>query len=306
MNIVCKCFTVSGYFELRECLRFVLVRDRYQPDSSLDITMFAPAYFDSIPLRVQFTLDGRLLHDGIVREAQYAQEKNQRVLRLRARSFTSVLTQNQLVPGLYFNVTLASLMTTYQLPHITYQEGERTVRYVYVKENAGMWDTLTAFSYKLCGCYPYVRVPNLLCVSPQTGTNATVLPADALLLRGSGTYSGDMLSRIDMADLDGSYGIYTASNPEAQRRGITRVRQILMDKQFLYDPNDGLRWRIMCSNRKMRSTVLRYIGYCGEDCEDLVTCGDLTARVSRITVSCENGKLTTEDVFYYDDFCNAE
>jgi hypothetical protein len=71
MNTVCKCFTASGYFELRECLRFVLVRDRYQPDSSLDITMPAQEYFDSIPLRVQFTLDGRLLHDGIVREAQY-------------------------------------------------------------------------------------------------------------------------------------------------------------------------------------------------------------------------------------------
>lgn len=304
MTVSCKCFTANGYFYLSDCLRFVLVRDRYMPDHTLDITMLAAENYTAMPLRVQFSLNGTLLHDGYVASAQYTKEKNQRVLRIRTKSYTAVLTQNQLVPGLYFDVTLSSLMTTYQLPHITYQQGSSTVRYVYVKENAGMWDTLTAFSYKLCGGYPYVRAVNELCVSPQTGTTAITLPADALLLRGTGTYAADMISRIDMADLDGTYGSYTATNAQAISRGITRVRQILMDKQFLYDPNDALQFRIACSNRKLENVTLRYIGYCGEDCEDLVTCGSLTARVSKITVTCENGKLTTEDVFYYDDFCN--
>ena len=304
MTVLCRCFTAAGYFDLTDCLRFRLIRDRYAPDASLDITMRAPSAHTE-PLRVQFSLNGTLLHDGFVRTSQYVQENGLCVLRLRTRAYSSVLTGNQLVPGLYFDVTLASLMTAYQLPQITYQQGGSSVRYLCVKENAGMWDTLTAFSYKLCGGYPYVRVPNLLCVSPQTGGSAIVLPADALLMRGEGTSSDGMISRIDMADLDGTYGAYTASNPAAVQRGITRVRQILMDRQFLYDPDDALRFRIACSNRRMRSVTLRYAGYCGEDCEDLCACGDLTARVSRITLTCADGVLTTEDVFYFDDFCNV-
>lgn len=303
MTLSCKCFTSEGSFTLTQAVRFTLVRDRYLPYAALQITMPAGTQ-TALPLRVQFTLNGTLLHDGFVRAARYVQEQNTRMLTINSRSFTAVLTGNQLVPGMYYDVTLSSLMTTYNLPHITYQQGDSSVRYLYVKENAGMWDALTAFGYKLCAGYPYVRVPNLLCVSPQPEGTPIVLPADKLLKRGSGTDAADLISRIDMADLDGTYGSFTRSNPAAAARGLTRVRQIAMDKQFLYDPDDALKFRIACSNRRLTQQSVKYIGYCGEDCEDYVRCGDLTAHVSRITLTCDKGVLTTEDVFYFDDFCN--
>lgn len=304
MTLSCKCFTADGSFTVTRALRFTLVRDRYLPYGALQITLPAGTQ-TALPLRVQFTLNGTLLHDGFVRAARYAQEKGERMLTLSSRSYTAVLTGNQLVPGMYYNVTLSSLMTTYDLPHISYQAGESAVRYLYVKENTAMWDALTAFAYKLCGGYPYVRVPNLLCVSPQAGGDTVVLPENTVLSRGSGTDAANLISRIDMADLDGSYGSFTRSNPAAAARGITRVRQIAMDKQFLYDPDDALKFRIACSNRRLMQQSVKYIGYCGEDCEDDVRCGSLHARVSRVVITCDRGTLITEDTFCFDDFCNV-
>ena len=215
------------------------------------------------------------------------------------------LTKNQLVPGLYTQVTLEQLMETYALPHITY-DNVQSIRYVYVKENANMWDTIVAYDYKLCGGYPYIRVPNLLCMLPQTETETIVLPADRLLRIASGGETGGLISRVDMADIDGTYGTYSMGNPEAALRDIVRVRQILFDRQYAYDPEDALRFRIAVSNRKLFSKTVRYAGYCGEDLEDMAVCGDFVrGRVSRIVVTADSTGFVTEDTFYFDPFCNA-
>ena len=114
----------------------------------------------------------------------------------------------------------------------------------------------------------------------------------------------EMISRIDMADAAGAYGKFTRSNPEAISRNIVRIRQILLDKQYVYDPQDALRWRIDLSNRRIRSRTLSYSGYCGEDIEDLVQAGEFRARVSRIRITGDRNGIRTEDSFYFDPFCN--
>ena len=86
----------------------------------------------------------------------------------------------------------------------------------------------------------------------------------------------------------------------------SRVKQILLDKQYVYEPDAALRFRIALGNRRVRSRSVTYAGYCGEDTEDLITVGEhFTARVSRIVLTCEKGCLTTADTFYFDDFCNV-
>ena len=297
------CYADGSSVTLTDCLQFLLVRDRYQPCASLSVRMLTANPLTP-PVRVRFSLGGRLLHEGCVRKCACTLEQKQFVMQLRAESYTAALTQNQLVPGLYTQVTLQQLMETYALPHITYQDVP-SVRYVYVKENANMWDTIVAYNYKLCHGYPYIRVPNLLCMLPQTGTEAIVLP-EKLTAAGTGGESSEMLSRIDMANAVGEYGAFTMDNPEAAARGIVRVRQILFDRQYAYDPEDALRFRIAVSNRKMFSKTVRYIGYCGEDLEDLAVCGDFVrGRVSRIVVTGDSSGIVTEDTFYFDPFCNS-
>ena len=141
-------------------------------------------------------------------------------------------------------------------------------------------------------------------MTPQSGLEPVQLPADAVYTEGSGGDSSEMLSRIDMANAAGEYGSFTMTNPEAESRSIVRVRQIQFDKQYAHAPEDALRWRIALSNRRLRSRMVCYSGYCGEDLEDPVQLGTLCAHVSRIRITGDRKGIRTEDTFYFDPFCN--
>ena len=306
MNVECVLtYSDQRTVTLTECLHFSLLRDRYQAFAALSAQFFIDD-FTELPDSAVLRINGQLVHYGIVQKSECVREKNRLTIRFASRSFTSALLRNQLVPDVYFNVTLRSLMETYRLPKIEYDDRMEEVRYVVVKENAAMWDTIIAYNYKLCGGFPYVRVPNLLCMMPQTGSAVTVLPDDRVIAAKQGGSCMEMISRIDMANAAGEYGSYTMENSEAVRRGIVRNRQIKLDKQYLYDPTDALRFRIALGNRRLDSRSFRYIGYCGEDLEDLCRIGSLTARVSRILITGSEKGIFTEDTFYFDSFCNRQ
>ena len=306
MNVSCILHMPDGSTcTLTRCLRFTLLRERYQAFGVL-YTQFLTDVPLAVPSEAEFYLDGRLLHDGCTERVSCEYAAGQYVIKLSSRSYTAALTKNQLVPGLHYGVTLQSLMETYALPKITYDTSMPEINYIYVKDNAAMWDSIMAYNFKLNRSFPYIRVPNLLCMTPQTGTEPIVLPQDQILSDTEGGDSSGMLSRIDMANAAGEYGSFTMSNPEAIRRNIVRVRQILLDKQYVHAPDDALYWRIALSNRRMHSRTVCYSGYCGEDIEDLTVLGGMCARVSRIRITGDRNGIRTEDSFYFDPFCNTE
>lgn len=306
MNVRCELTGLGGQtLVLTRCIRFSLLRERYQAFAQLHAQFLLEEPLE-MPSEVRFFIGETLVHEGSAAEAACFCEKGQWIIKLRSRSFTAALLKNQLVPGIHDRVTLQSLMETYRLPHITYDSGDGEINYIFVKDNAAMWDSVITYNYKLCGGFPYIRVPNLLCMLPQRGETPVVLPEDAVLYRGTGSYSGEMISKIEMADASGHYGAFMRTNPEAVSRGIVRVRQIRLDSQFLYAPDDALKFRIDLSNRKLYSEEVRYLGYCGEDLEDLVQYGSRTARVSRILVTGNEHGITTADTFYFDPFCNVQ
>ena len=143
-------YTENGQTVVRaRCLRFTLLRDRYLPYASLQAEFAAET--GGIPQSVEFLLDGRIVFSGLVRQGSVRTESGLRLLRITARSWSEVLMRNQLLPGMRYQVTLASLMTDYHLPHMTYETGTGAVRYLWVKERIGMWDALIAYNYKLNG-----------------------------------------------------------------------------------------------------------------------------------------------------------
>ena len=312
MNIRCVITTDGGaQYTLTECIRFSLLRERYQPYAALHAELVIPDSVAAggaeqlVPSAVCFYLGSMLLHDGTVQKAAVLHEQNMYLLRVDSRSYTAALMRNQMVPGMYYHVTLTSLLEEYHLPHITCDSGAAEVNYVLIKEHTGIWDAVIAFCYKYNRGYPYVRVPNLLCAASQPDAAGIVLPADAVVRCGAAGEPAALISRVDMADLDGTYGSFTMTNPEAVRRGIVNVKQIAFDRQFLYNPQDALRFRIACSSRRLSQTVVTYAGYCGEDIEDAVQLPDgQTAHVSRILLTGDRNGLLTQDSFYFDDFCN--
>lgn len=297
-------------FRYYDCIQFMLVRDRYQPYATLHARMQVeqPALSSDDPVaEVQFYLNNVLLFEGIAKKTEYVHEQNHWVLKITAQSFSSALVKNQLVPGIHTGVTLQSLMETYKLPKVTYETGIEETNYIYVKANTAMWDSIIAYNYKLCNGFPYVRLPNMLCMLPRTGKVPIQIPADRILRYTEGSECSEMISRIDMANAEGNYGKFSLTNFEALRRGIVRIRQSLLDKQYLYDPSDALRFRVDISNRKLFSKSVSYTGHCFEDLEDLVRAGtQLTARVSRIVISGDAKGIVTTDTFYFDSFCNTK
>ena len=288
------------------CIRFSLLRERYLPHSVLSADFFCEHSDYSLLCRVQFFLDGVLLHDGILRSYTAKTEKNRRILHITSHSFAEALLHNQLTPGLHLHVTLSGLMTTYELPHMTYEENIPETTYIYVRDGTAMWDSIAGYNYKLNIGYPYVTLTNHLRMTPKSDDDPITIPANDILSTQVGGDLSNLISRIDMADIDGTYGTFSMSNPEATGRGITRVKQILMDRMFLYDPYQALYYRLAVSNRRLKQKIVTYFGYCGEDIEDLMKCeGFLQDRVSRILIIGDNGSVRTTDTFYYDSFCNT-
>lgn len=303
MNCTLTCYDLNGDVTvLSDCLGFTLLRERYQPFSSLNVKMRCGAM--QTPVRVRFSLGTFLLMDGIVQNADVSLKGGLRILSVNARSFTAVLAKNQLEPGVHYDVTLDSLMQVYSLPHVTYQTGMQQVGYIYVKDHSPMWSAVAAYNYKLNGGFPYVRADNMLCVVPQAAQTPIVLP-DTLFSSGTQNHQGSIVSKILMASIDGDYGRYEMDNPEAALREIVNVRQMAFDKQFIYNPEDALRYQIALSNRRIAAEAVSYPDYRGEDIGDSVTYGNKTAVVSRIQIHGDGKGVVTEDSFYFDSFCNT-
>lgn len=291
---------------LTDCIRFSHRRERYQPFDSLIADFLFNAANPQGFARAVFTLDGITLHDGSLREFSIRTEENQTAAHIVSRGFSEVLLQNQLVPGVHLNVTLASLMETYQLPHVTYESGISQLNYIYVKNNTPMWDAICAYNFKLNGGAPYVNACNALRVTPKSAAVPFVIAEEDVIATGCGGDTTTIVSRVDMADIDDTYGTFTRSNPDAAARGIVRVKQMLFDRQFLYEPDDALKFRIANSNRRLVSKTVQYRGYLGEDVEDTVAYdGFVNHRVSRIVITGDAHGVVTEDTFYFDSYCNV-
>ncbi|MCQ2417167.1 MAG: hypothetical protein MJ071_05070 [Oscillospiraceae bacterium] len=304
MNIRCVLTDLQQeQHAFEKCIRFHLIRERYQPFSTLYIQLAAEDVSFQ-PCSAFFYLEQQELMHGTVQKYSFLKRKNQYILQAQIRSFSCCLSRNQLVPGLYPNTTLSDLLNAYRLPHLTYEDVP-AISYIYVREHAGIWDSVVAYNYKLNHGYPFIRNSNHLCMLPRTDSVAINLPAHHIIQESSGGDTSGLVSRIEMANLAGEYGSFAADNPEAAAREIVSVRQIQMDRQFLYHPEDALQFRIALSNRRLRSKTVVYQGYCGEDLEDLIQVnGEISGRVSRIAVSGNEKGIFTEDTFYFDSFCN--
>ncbi len=289
--------------ELTDCIAFSLVRDRYLPYATLRATMIAQQNLYNYPCKAQFYLDGVLLHEGIIEQFSAELRDRTRFVKVVSRSYTAALMHNQPKPGIYPAATLQSLMTMYDLPCVTYETGVTESRYMFVKESASMWEMLNHYNYLLNGGSPYITVPNHVRVRPKSDPREFTVPTARLICKGECTDLSRIISRIDMADASGEYGAYTRTNTEATNRHITRVKQITLDKTYLSDPQKALEVRIKRSMQKMHAEYIEYLGYCGEDIGDRVTCvGFSGAPAGRIELNGSGEGLRTKVFYYHDPF----
>lgn len=300
----------SGTIYTESIIALRLEQEAYTPYSQLTASVFGS--FDRELLktvyRVQLLADDKMeLHLGTADQLEYVRKNGTTRLQIYSRGLTAMLLQNQLTPGIHSRMSLDSLMTEfYTFPEeITWESSTDASNYIYVKENAAMWDGVTNLTYKLCGRYPFIRGANEIRMHLPT-TYQTLYAADvSLLASGIVTDTSKLNSDYYMADADGTYEAFHEIDSEAQARGLVRTRQLALDRQYLYDPQQALIFRRKFAQRGMIRHFVEVNGVTDLRLGDRLSYGSVldAAPINRILMTGNAQGVRTrleayEDAFY--------
>ena len=289
----------------------VLDKEAYTPYSQLTATVygnFSIQQFAGI-YRVQLLLDGTELHFGTVEKFRLVQENGTSYVRFSSRGLTALLLQNQLEPGLHTAMSLDKLMQDFVTfpKEITWESDTDTSNYLFVKESTSMWDGVANLTYKLCGRYPFVYHANEIRMHlPETYRNFYV-GADTLLGMGMTADQSRIYSRFSMADADGTYGKFQENDPNAAALELVRTKQLPLDRQYLYDPQQALVFRRKFAGRGLVSYYFDRIGAVAADLGDRITCSGIieNAPITHIRMTGNQNGVRTRLEAYQDEFYPA-
>ena len=290
--------------EEHRVLSFSFRKEVYTPFTALTARFAAPES-DPVPVtEVLFYLGGKLIHHGTADSYTVTRSGGSYIGTLRSRGFSSMLRQNQMQPGLYTGISLNKLMDTMvHIPYVTHEEDSDESGYIYVKYGSDLWDAIANFSYKKQQTYPYIRSTNCVMMSPYPQPESFAYADSQLLETGSELNTKNMVSHLHMEDIDGQYGTFDLTDPDAAARQIVRHRYFELDMRFLYQPQEALAFRDKFAARAFRTEFCSYSGYNGEDLCDLLSFGSVSdRRISAVSISGGPSGIITKLSAYRDRF----
>lgn len=278
-------------------LGFTFVKEAFTPYTTLNARISGLNFPEDIQ-EIKLYIDGRYVHHGIVDTYRLSRSNGVDKLTISSRGYTALLTENQLPPALYTDMTFNRLFDEYfQLPNITHENNSET-SYIYVNKGTPMWDGAANLCWKLKGSYPYIRGTNKVMMSmPDDAVTRTYLP-ESYMDCGTEVNTRLMVSHYNMADIDGSYGTFSAESQEAIDRNIIRHRHFELDKRFLYEPASACDYRIMMAERNYKRRYITVVGYNGEDINDILNCeGYENRRIKGVRISGSGKGIFTKISF---------
>lgn len=305
-NLYLYLYSGSNFIRRVKCLSLSLDREVYTPYESASAEfLYSGNDCDNID-RIGIFLDNTRIFLGLTDTIRQFHKQNASFVRIQSRSFTSLLTQNELEPGLHSNLTMASLMTDfYTFPaYITY-ENPAGSGYIFVKSGNTMWDGVVSFGYKLTGHYPYV-LHNHICLSAPQTTTPTEFRQNQVLEYGTVTDTTKLISHYHMEDISGTPDVYQQENSSASAFNIVRHKQISFDSSFLHDPDDALTFRNLYSRRGCESSYLVYDGFQNEMPGQNLTFGThiQSETICRVRTTFGTNGFRTRLDCYHDGFYN--
>jgi hypothetical protein len=81
-----------------------------------------------------------------------------------------------------------------------------------------------------------------------------------------------------MQDADGNYDKYSMENKEAKELNIYRRKEIALDRQYLYNPQEVLIYRIKNSMRKKKCEYIEIYGFFLAQLYYKLNCGDVDGK----------------------------
>ena len=262
-NIFLALFRGEEMIDLRKCLAFSLEREIYTPFESITAEFLSEKEDYSGIDHLEVYAEEECIFCGLIDNFRKFKKENVSFVKIHSKSFTSLLTQNELPSGLHSNLTMHDLMTKfYTFPYITFDNPE-TTEYIFVKSGNTMWDGIVSFCYKITGNYPYI-LHNHICFSPENQLPALVYSPETVSEFGSGIDTTKIISHYHMEDLAGQLDIYQKINPYAEQFQIVRHKQIQYDRSFTHAPEDALTFRNLYSCRGMQFDYFIYNGFQNE------------------------------------------
>lgn len=283
------------------CLAAVLECEAYTPYARLTATFLSQGVAYGAVNAVMLAFGMRQVFLGIADSVEQFWKDGRCFVRVQSRSFTSVLAQNELIPGLHTGMTLEKLMTGfYQFPNVSYEAYEGS-GYIFVKDGASMWDSIVNFGYQLTGYHPFIQ-GNTVRFTPPSDAVQLILSGTQVLESGIVQDTTKLVSNYHMADINDNYDAYQLENTAAAAADIVRHKQLLLDRQYLSEPEEALQFRCRFSQRGWRARYVTYSGYHGEQLCDRVSFGDFLqdAQISRIRMTFGKNGIRTK-LWAYDD-----
>lgn len=303
LSLICR---ESSVLEIRKIISFTFVREAYTPYTLLNAVFDGEDVVPADCTEVSFSLNGKVVHHGLVDQLKVTKENGVFRAILSSRSFSSLLLENQLAPGFYMNLSINDLMDNYfQLPYISHEDSSADSGYIFVKSGSVMWDGVVNLAYKLGQTYPYISGCDKVMINPKPNPDTFIYNSDFLSSCGSEIVSRKVSSHFHMADISGKYGSYDYEVPGTEEMKIVRHKHFELDNRFLYDPDIAAEYRGKLSSRGWRRSFCTYYGYSGEELSDLLSInGSPCRRICKVMVVGDASGIRTE-LSFYDDLFNV-
>ncbi|MBQ6180206.1 MAG: hypothetical protein IJK31_00780 [Ruminococcus sp.] len=305
MNVSISLKTMNGsILSSDKVLSFGFVKDVYKAYTTLNASFVISGADPAQIAEASLIIEGYTLHHGLIDSLAITRSGGCDTAVISSRSFTSLLCQNQLEPGVKYGVSLNELMDNfYPLPYVTHENNTDTSSYIYVEKNTTMWENIVNLGYKLTGGYPYIRGTNCVRITRFPTPQSFSYSVDQLLTSGSAVTGKRLVSDFHMADLAGDYGNYDYEDADVIAAKIVRHKYFDLDMQFLRDPSQALVYHDKDAFRGRNRIFCSYSGYNGEDLSDLVSFGSISAeRIAYLRVSGSSSGVITELSVYHDKF----
>ncbi len=288
-----------------QCLSLSIQREAYTPYEEINAVFIASHADYTGVTRIGLYHNQTRIFLGLVDTLTQYTKNHSNLIRIKSKSFTSLLTQNELPAGLHSNLTMEQLMTDYYtFPYITYDTLPDT-GYIFVKSGNTMWDGIVSFCYKMTGHYPFVIHNHIYLSNPPSQALFTPDPAN-ILEYGHITDHTKLISHYHMEDISGQSDSYHQENAYATASEIVRHKQIPFDRSFLYDPNDALTFRNLYSRRGCQADYVIYQGFDNLHTGRKLTINGLTENqtISRVKFTFGSRGGITQLWCYHDGFYN--
>lgn len=288
-----------------KCVSFSYVKEAFTPYTTLK----AIVYGDDIPddiTAVRLGVGGYNVHYGFVDSYKVTKRNGVTCGVAISRGFTALLTENQLPPGMYSNITFNKLFNEYiTFPDIEHENNTQN-SYIYVKKGASMWDGIANLSYKIAGVHPYISGNNLVKISMPLNPKKIQCSKQQVISIGTEIMTRRMVSKYNMADIEGEYGTFSAESEKAIERGIIRQRHFDLDERFLNNPDLACQYRMMMSERDYKRYFITILNYFGQDINDILISDEFgSRRINAIRINGSKNGISVE-MSMYDSFPPVE